>query len=87
MDERRKWKKVNTNKGRKNYRRLRNEFKRATDNTKKKHLENICKEIMEYQRTGRYDLMYTKTKELSWKKTQGIKNIGTEDSQGNRIAD
>ena len=35
MDERRKWKNVNTEEGRKNYRRLRNELKKATDNAKK----------------------------------------------------
>jgi hypothetical protein len=40
---------------------------------------------MEFHRTGRYDLMYMKTKELGWKETQGILNIGIEDSQGNRI--
>jgi len=39
------------------------------------------------QRTGHYDLMYLKTKELGWKETQGILNIGIEDSQGNRIAE
>jgi hypothetical protein len=53
---------VNTEEGRKNYRRLRNELKRATDNAKKKYLENICNEIMEFRRTGQYDLKYTKTK-------------------------
>jgi len=42
---------------------------------------------MEFQRTGRYDLMYMKTKELDWKETQGIQNIGIEDSQGNRIVE
>jgi hypothetical protein len=40
---------------------------------------------MEFQRTERYDLMYMKTKELDWKETQGIQNIGIEDSQENRI--
>ena len=35
MDERRKWKNVNTEEGTKNYRRLRNELKSATDNAKK----------------------------------------------------
>jgi len=84
MDERRKWKNVNTEEGRNNYWRLRNELKRATDNVKKEYLENTCNEIMEFQRTGRYDLMYMKTKELGWKETQGIQNIGIEDSQGNR---
>jgi hypothetical protein len=34
MDERRKWKNVNTAEGRKNYRRLRNKLKSATDNAK-----------------------------------------------------
>ena len=86
MDERRKWKNVNTEDGRKNYRMLRNELKRATDNAKKEYLENICNE-MEFQRTGCYDLMYMKTKELGWKETQGIQNIGIEDSQGNRIVE
>jgi hypothetical protein len=63
MDERRKWKNVNTEEGRKNYWRLRNELRRATDNAKKEYLKNICNEIMEFQRTGRYDLMYMKTKD------------------------
>jgi len=40
---------------------------------------------MEFHRTGRYDLMYVKTKELGWKEPQGIQNIGIKDSQGNRI--
>jgi len=35
-----------------------------TDNAKKKYLENICNEIVEFQRTGHYDLMYMKRKEL-----------------------
>jgi len=34
MDERRKWKNVNTEEDRKNYKRLRNELKRAIDNSK-----------------------------------------------------
>jgi len=85
MDERRKWRNVNTEEGRRNYRRLRNELKRATEKTKEEYLENACTEIMEFHRTGRYDLMYMKTKELRWKETQRIQNIGIEDSQGNRI--
>ena len=59
MDERRKWKNVNTEGGS----RLRNKLKRATEKAKKEYLENTCTEIMEFHRTGRYDLMYMKTKE------------------------
>ena len=49
MDERRKWKNVNTEEGRRNYGRLRNELKRATEKARKEYLENICNEIMEMQ--------------------------------------
>jgi len=84
MDEQRKWKNVNTEEGRRNYRRLRNELKRATEKAKKEYIENTCKEIMEFHRTGRYDLRCIKTKELGGKETQGIQNIGFEDSQRNR---
>jgi propanediol dehydratase small subunit len=80
MDERWNWRIVNIEESRKNYRRMRNELKRATDNAKKEYLENICNEFMAFRRTGRYDLMYMKTKELGWKETQGIHNIGIEDS-------
>jgi hypothetical protein len=69
---------------RKNYRRLRNELKRETDNTKKEYLDSICDKIIEFQRTGRYDLIYMKTKELSWKENHGFQNIGIKDSQGNK---
>jgi len=41
--------------------------------------------MMEIQRTGHYELMYTKTKELNWKGTQGIQNNAIEVFQGNRI--
>jgi len=41
----------------------------------------------EFHRTGRYDLMYMKTKELGWKMTQGIQNNGNKDFQGNSIID
>jgi hypothetical protein len=42
---------------------------------------------MEFQRTGLYDLMYLKTKELGWKETQGIRNISIENSQRYRKAE
>ena len=42
MDERRKWKNVNTEEGRRDYRRLRNELKRATEKVRKEYLENAC---------------------------------------------
>jgi hypothetical protein len=38
---------------------------------------------MEVQRTGHYDLMYMKMKELLCKETHDIQNTGFEDSKGN----
>jgi uncharacterized membrane-anchored protein len=87
MDERRKWKNVNNEEGRKNYRRVRNELKRVTEKAKKEYLQSICDGIIEFQRTGRCNLMFMKTKELGWKENHGIQNIGIEDSQGNIIID
>jgi hypothetical protein len=46
VNERRRWKNVNTEEGRKNYWRLRNELKRVTDNAKREYLENKCNKIM-----------------------------------------
>jgi hypothetical protein len=59
----------------------------ATDNAKKEYLESVCDDITEFQRTGRYDLMYMKTKEPGWKENHGIQNICIKDSQGNIIID
>jgi hypothetical protein len=79
-----KWKNVNNEEGRINYRRMRNKLKRATDKATKEHPENICDKIMEFQRAGCY-LMYMKTDELGQKEIQGIQNIGIEDSPGNVV--
>jgi hypothetical protein len=47
-DEQRIWKNVNNEEGRRNYRRLRNELKRATGNARKEYVESICEEIIEF---------------------------------------
>lgn len=83
MDEQRMWKNVNNEEGTKNKRRMGNEWKRATQQAMKEYLENICDKIMELPRTGCYDLMNTKMKELGWNENRGIQNIGNDDPQGN----
>jgi hypothetical protein len=42
---------------------VKNDLKRSLVEAKKECVESICEELMEFQRTGRYDLMYLKTKE------------------------
>ena len=79
MDKRRKWKIFNTEKGRRNYRRLRNELNRATEKAKKEYLENAYTEVMEFHRTSRYDLMYMKTKE---QENKGFKKLPLKTPRG-----
>jgi hypothetical protein len=60
-------------------------IERVMDNAKKEYLESMCDEIIEFQGTGRYYIMFMKIKELGWKENHGIQNIGIEDSQGNIV--
>lgn len=57
ISQRGKLKNVKTkNEGRKNYRILRNELKRAADKVKYEYLESVCDDFTEFQIPGRYDL-------------------------------
>jgi len=49
MNERRKWKNVNTEEGRKNYRRLRNELKVVTDNAEKNILRTYVTKLWNFE--------------------------------------
>jgi hypothetical protein len=49
-----------------------NELKRATDKSHKEYLDSICEKITEFKRTGCYDFMYTKAKELGYKQNSEI---------------
>ena len=51
-DERRKWKNVNTEEGKKSYRTMRNELKRATDNAKKDYLKTYVKRLWNCKEQG-----------------------------------
>ena len=76
MDERRNWKKVNTEEGRRRYRELNNELRRETDRAREKYWIEQCNEIEDLERAGQMDKMYRKVKELTWKnKGQMTKTI------------
>jgi hypothetical protein len=49
MDERKKWKNFNTEESSKNYRRLRTELKRATDNAKKNILRTYVTKVWNFK--------------------------------------
>ena len=82
MEERRKCKNVN----KEEYRRLNNALRRETDRAKEKYMEEMCKEIEELERKGRYDLMYEKTKEFGGRERKAVRSFGIEDSRGQLIS-
>ena len=45
----------------KEYRKHNNQLRRETDRAKEIYMEEICEEIMDLQKKGRYDVMYQKT--------------------------
>lgn len=79
-DEQRKWKKVRREVGRSSYRREKNEMKGGRDKVKKKYVEGVCDEIIEFHRTGLHYLMCAKEKQLGWKENHGIQTNGIEAS-------
>jgi retron-type reverse transcriptase len=52
------------------------QLKTAIHKDKNKYLEIIFDEIIEFQRTGCYDLVYMKTKELGSKENNESQSIG-----------
>ncbi|XP_047502947.1 craniofacial development protein 2-like [Penaeus chinensis] len=65
MDERRKWKNVNTEVGKGKYRKLNNELRRTTDWPREQWWEEECREIERLDDMGRYDQVYQRVKKLT----------------------
>jgi exonuclease III len=85
MDERRKWKNVNNEMGRLQYRRLNNELRRETEKARQEWLEGECETIENLEKCGRYDLMYGKVKGLVWLKRKGGIVRCVESKDGKRL--
>jgi hypothetical protein len=81
------WKIIKNEKGRKNYTRLRNELKSATEKAQKEYPDSICEHITELQRKRCYNLMYMETKQPGWKENHGSQNIGIKYTQGDITID
>ena len=50
-------------------------------------MEEICEEIMDLQRKGRYDLMYQKAEQLGGKISKVIRIFGIKDNRSNIVTD
>jgi len=83
MDERRTWKNVETEHGRKEYSRLNNELRRTTDKAKDQWWNDKCDELEEYDKRGRSDLLYQEVNKLTKaRKKAGAKIAAINDKDG-----
>ena len=83
MDERRKFKNLNTVEGRESYRRMNNELRRETDKARESWWMSECEELEEMDRRGRSDLMYAKVKEITrTTKTGARQSVTIKDASG-----
>src|SRR5215471_2947226 len=87
MEERRKYKNINTESGRQMYRKLNNELRRETEKAREIWWERECREIEELDGRGRSDIVYAKVKKLSGnrRKNKGIQKI--KDTDGTVLTD
>ena len=69
MNERRKWKAVNNEEGRRNYRRLNNELRRTTDKAREDWWRSQCEELELLDKKGRTDIIYAQIKKITEVKT------------------
>lgn len=83
MDERRKWKNVNNDEGRKKYRKLNNGLRRETERAREKWWKEECEELEILEKKGRSDLMYAKVKQITRTGKKGASyNFAIQDKSG-----
>ena len=87
MEERRKWKNINTEEATRNCRKLNNERRQETNKAKEEWMKQKCEEIEKLERKGRYDLIYREVKSLDYgnKSRKGMWLI--EDENNEEITD
>ena len=74
-------------KNNKKYRKLNNQLRIETDRAKEVYMKEICKEIIDLLKKGRYDLMYQKTQQLGGRTSKVKETFEIEDNQGNIVTE
>ena len=83
IDERRNWKNVDTDYGKREYSRLNNELRRETNKAKDQWWKVKCDELAKYDQIGRSDLLYQEVRQLARTgKKSGTKSIAINDKYG-----
>lgn len=87
MEERRRWKNVNSDEGRKKYRELNNQLRRATDKARQKWWEEQCQELEVLEKSGRSDLLYQKVTQLTKNQRKKKKTACIKDKDGRKLTE
>jgi hypothetical protein len=85
--ERRKWKSVNSVQGRRQYRKLNNEIRRASETARNQWWRTACEDIEELVRKGQHDILYAKIKQVLGEKRSSNMNIAVKDENGHILLD
>ena len=85
MDERKKWKNVNSEEGRRTYRRLNNQLRCITDRAKENWIRDRCIEVEEHLKAGRSELSYQIVKQLAGKMRRKKLTQSIMDKDGNLL--
>ena len=68
----------------KEYRKLNNQQRREPEIA---NMEELCEEIMDIQKKGRFDLMYQKAQQIGGRTSKSIRTFGIEDNKCNIVTD
>lgn len=87
IDERRKWKNVQTDDGKRKYRQLNNKLRRECNKAKIEYWKEQCKDIEELERKGRIDQMYEKVRALTGGFKAKMKITAIKDNNGKLLTE
>ena len=82
IEERRKYKNVNTDVGRQKYKSINNELRREANTAKEAWWENECREMEELGRRGKVDVLYSRVASVSEGNRKARVNNSIRDSNG-----
>ena len=86
MDQRKKWKNINTEAGQNKYKELNNNLRRETDKAIENWWQAQCEELEAIDRAGRSDLLYSKVKSLTGKKRSINQSECINDNRGELLS-
>ena len=87
IDERRKWKNVQTVEGKRKYRQLNNKLRRECNKAKINYWKEQCTDIEELERKGRIDQMYEKVRALTGGFKSKMRITAIKDTNGKLLTD